>query len=120
MTVMKRFIITAAAAMAVAGALASDPQFPGGTDALNKYLTSNMQYPEAAAHNGIEGVVTVECAIKPDGSVGTIKIVRMIDPDLEQEAIRLVKNMPAWTPAEQNGSAVEAVVTIPVTFTLPD
>lgn len=100
--------------------MASDPQFPGGTDALNQYITSNIHYPETAARNGIEGVVTVECAIKTDGSVGTIKIVRMIDPDLEQEAIRLMKNMPAWTPAEQNGTAVEAVVTIPVTFTLPD
>lgn len=117
---MKRFLIGAAALVTALGAAASDPQFPGGETALNEYIVANMKYPEAAARNGIEGVVTVECAIKADGTVGTIKIVRMIDPDLEQEAIRLVKNMPAWTPAEQNGTPVDATVTIPVTFILPE
>ena len=117
---MKKTILVAAALATAIAASASEPSFPGGTTALNEYLVANMQYPPSAERNGIEGVVTVECAIKPDGSIGTIKIVRMIDPDLEQEAIRLVKNMPAWTPAEQNGTAVEATVTIPVTFTLPE
>lgn len=87
---------------------------------MQKYIESHMQYPEASKQNGIEGVVNVECTIKADGTVGTIKIVRMVDPDLEQEAIRLVKNMPAWTPATKGGAPAESTVTIPVTFTLPE
>lgn len=118
---MKKLILSIAAACAIFGAVAATtPTFPGGESALKDYISTNMKYPETAARNGIEGVVTVECTIKSDGSVGTIKIVRMIDPDLEQEAIRLVKNMPAWTPANNNGSPVEATVTIPVTFILPE
>lgn len=117
---MKRSILTAVTVAATLTAFAGAPQFPGGEQALNQYISENMKYPETAARNGIEGVVTVECAIKADGSVGTIKIVRMIDPDLEQEAIRLMKNMPAWKPADQNGTPVDAIVTIPVTFILPE
>lgn len=117
---MKKIILTATLLTASLTALASDPQYPGGESALNTYISQNMQYPAIAIQNGIEGVVTVEFTVRPDGSVGTIKIVRMIDPDLEQEAIRLVKNMPAWTPAERNGTPVEANVTIPITFTLPE
>ncbi|MDE6009873.1 MAG: energy transducer TonB [Muribaculaceae bacterium] len=117
---MKKFILSIAATMALMASAATVPTFPGGEKALQTYLSSNMHYPEAAARNGIEGVVNVECTIKADGTVGPIKIVRMIDPDLEQEAIRLVKNMPAWTPADKNGAPVDATVTIPVTFVMPE
>ena len=97
----------------------SNPSFPGGEEALTQYIESNLSYPTAALDNGIEGVVNVAFAVKPDGSIGSIKITRMIDPDLEQEAIRLVKNMPAWTPADKAGTPVEAVVTLPIKFSLP-
>ena len=119
---MKRFLISAILTAAVSSSVvaADQPSFPGGEKALQEYIDSNMQYPAAAIQNGIEGVVNVECTIKSDGSVGTIKIVRMIDPDLEQEAIRLVKNMPAWSPATKDGAAVEATGTVPVTFSLPE
>ena len=97
----------------------SNPSFPGGEEALTKYIESNLSYPAAALDNGIEGVVNVAFAVKPDGSIGSIKITRMIDPDLEQEAIRLVKNMPAWTPADKECTPVEAVLTLPIKFSLP-
>lgn len=114
------FPILASLSMALTASAAATAQFPGGESALNEFIAANMKYPEPAARNGIEGVVTVECVVKADGSIGTIKIVRMIDPDLEQEAIRLVKSMPAWTPADNNGSPVDSSVTIPITFTLPE
>lgn len=102
--------------VALAGSV---PEYPGGRDALNDYLTKNLKYPAAAQSNGIEGVVDVSFTVKADGSIGAIKIVRMVDPDLEQEAIRLVKGMPAWTPADNNGQPVDAQTQVQIKFTLP-
>ncbi|MBD5358897.1 MAG: energy transducer TonB [Bacteroides sp.] len=97
---------------------ADKPTFPGGDEALKTYLSDNMKYPSAAKANGVEGVVNVGFMVKADGSIGSIKIIRMVDPDLEQEAIRLVKNMPAWTPADKNGAPVDALAEVAVPFVL--
>lgn len=117
---MKTTILTLAAALGVTtGALAVTPaSFPGGKDAEKEYIEKNLQYPQAAKDNGIEGVVAVIFTVKPDGSIGNIKIKRMIDPDLESESIRLVKLMPAWIPANDNGTPVESTAEVDVTFTL--
>lgn len=118
---MKKLIaaLTLTAGIAFSAAADSAPSFPGGQEALNTYIENNLKYPQAAKDNGIEGIVNVSFSVKADGSIGSIKIVRMIDPDLEQEAIRLVKNMPAWTPAEKGGAAVDELVTLPIKFNLP-
>lgn len=97
---------------------ASVPVFPGGDTALTAYISENMQYPASAKDNGIEGVVSVVFVVRADGSIGNIKIKRMVDPDLESEAIRLVKNMPKWTPADRDGSAVESPAEVEIQFTL--
>ena len=97
---------------------AENPTFPGGDEALNAYIAQNLKYPPTAKENGIEGVVNVSFTVNPDGSIGSIKIVRMVDPDLEQEAIRLVKNMPAWTPADSNGQPVPAQATVAIPFSM--
>lgn len=98
---------------------ATEPQYPGGKEALDKYLTTNIKYPQTAIDNGIEGVVDVAFIVKADGSIGSIKIVRMVDPDLESEAIRLVKGMPSWIPAEENGSPVDSQTQVDINFVLP-
>ena len=104
----------------VVSAFADAPaQFPGGKEAMDSFIKSHIQYPAAAKDNGIEGVVNVSFVVNTDGSIGTIKIVRLIDPDLEQEAIRLVKTMPAWTPAEKGGAPEKSTVEIPIVFELP-
>lgn len=117
---MKRFISTiiAAAGITLAALAADTPQYPGGEEAMNAFIAENLQYPAAAKANGIEGVVQVSFLVKADGSIGSIKIVRMIDPDLEQEAIRLVKTMPKWTPADKNGTPVDANATVTIPFSL--
>ena len=118
---MKKILLSLIALCGFAAAQAdSAPAFPGGEAALNDYIAANLKYPATAMRNGIEGVVNVEFMVQPDGSIGTIKIQRMVDPDLEQEAIRLVKNMPAWPPAEKGGAAVAEPVVVPVNFTLPE
>lgn len=118
---MKKAILSAIFAVASFAALAgATPTYPGGEEALNTYLTENMKYPQMAIDNGIEGTVEVSFTVKSDGSIGAIKIVRMVDPDLEQEAIRLVKGMPAWTPADKDGNPVDAPATVKIVFTLPE
>lgn len=117
---MKKFLLFTAGLLFGAVAFAGPkPEYPGGDSALQSYLSSNMKYPQSAIDNGIEGIVDVAFTVKADGSIGAIKIVRMVDPDLESEAIRLVKNMPAWTPADKNGQPVDAQTQVQVNFVLP-
>lgn len=116
---MKKMILGLMLAIGIsASAAVVPPSYPGGKDAMNTYLTENMKYPEMAKQNGIEGVVSVIFTVKADGSIGNIKIKRMVDPDLESEAIRLVKGMPSWKPATDNGTAVDAPAEIDVNFNL--
>lgn len=95
-------------------------QYPGGVPALKEYLDTNLKYPEAAASNCIEGVVQVEFNVKPDGTLDQFAIVRLIDPDLETEAMRLAKGMPAWQPATVNGKPVDSKSQIQVVFSLSE
>ncbi|MBO4966233.1 MAG: energy transducer TonB [Muribaculaceae bacterium] len=118
---MKKFTLILAslllATLSVSAAVVP-PSYPGGEEAMQKFIKENLKYPEMSKEMGIEGVVNVQFTVKADGSIGSIKIVRMIDPDLEQEAIRLVKTMPSWTPATDNGSPVDATATVAIPFTL--
>ncbi len=121
--IMKKYLIASAAAamIAISASAQSPAAYPGGEASLQEYVSENLTYPATAKANGIEGIVTLEVTILPDGTVGPIKIKTLIDPDLEQEAIRLAKSMPAWTPAtDASGRAVASTVTIPVTFSLGD
>lgn len=112
-------MILAGIGMSFAVYAGDTPEYPGGKEALDSYIAENLKYPAAAAANGIEGTVDVAFMVYANGSIGTIKIVRMIDPDLEAEAIRLVKGMPAWTPADKNGTPVEAPAQVQINFVLP-
>lgn len=112
------FLLTMLIGYAVSVMAADVPQYPGGEKALNEYIASTLKYPAAAKENGIEGVVNVSFTVNLDGTIGAIKIVRMVDPDLEQEAIRVVKGMPKWEPATKNGQPVAATATVAVPFTL--
>lgn len=117
---MKKILLTLGCVAAfAAGALALTPaSFPGGADAQQQYIQINLKYPQTAKDNGIEGVVAVIFTVKADGTIGNIKIKRMVDPDLENEAIRLVKQMPAWEPAIDNGKPVESTAEVDIPFTL--
>ena len=94
------------------------PTFPGGMGALMQWLSKNLQYPTIAAENGIQGKVIVKFVVEKDGSVSGVKVVRGVDPSLDREAERVIKNMPAWVPGKQNGSAVRCNFNVPVTFKL--
>lgn len=94
------------------------PQFPGGDAALLKYISSHIQYPAMAAEQGVEGRVTLQFVVTKNGSVGEVKVVRSLSPECDNEAKRVVKGLPKFTPGRQNGQAVNVWYTLPVTFKL--
>ncbi len=93
--------------------------FPGGTDKLMEYLAMNIRYPESAMKESRSGRTIVGYTIGADGSIYNIKILKSSSPDLDEEAIRVVKKMPNWTPAMRNGKAIETEFALPVNFRLP-
>ena len=95
-----------------------DPQFPGGQAALLKWVTDHIKYPAVAQENGIQGRVTVQFVVTKNGTVGQVKVVRGKDPDLDKEAIRVVKSLPKFTPGKMNGHPVNVWYTLPITFRL--
>ena len=96
------------------------PRFPGGDAELMEYINKNIVYPELAAKQRIQGRVVVKFVVKSDGSIGDIVIVRSKDPDLDKEAVRVVKSLPAFIPGRMNGQPVNVWFTLPVNFKLPE
>lgn len=94
------------------------PSFPGGQGALMAWLKDNIKYPVVAAENGIQGKVIVQFVVGKNGSISNVKVLRSVDPSLDKEAVRVVSNMPNWTPGKQNGASVNVRFTLPVTFRL--
>ncbi len=97
----------------------SMPEFPGGQQALFKYLSENVKYPVIAQKNGIQGRVICQFVVNKDGSIVDVEVVRSGgDPSLDKEAIRVIKSMPKWKPGKQRGKAVRVKYTVPVNFKL--
>ncbi len=94
------------------------PEFPGGMEAMMKFLQMNIQYPANAAKNNVEGRVVLQFVIEKDGQIGDIKIARSVDPELDAEALRVVKSMPNFIPGRHNGKAVAVWYNIPISFKL--
>lgn len=94
------------------------PQFPGGQEVLLKYLAANIKYPASAVKAKKQGRVIVTFIIQKDGSVAKARIARSVDPELDAEALRIVKAMPNWTPGTQDGKPVNVKYIIPVNFSL--
>ena len=96
----------------------SEPEFPGGMEALYKYLAQNIKYPQLARENGITGKVYVTFVVEKDGSIANPRILRDIGGGCGAEAIRVVKAMPKWSPGKQRGKAVRVQFNLPVNFNL--
>ena len=116
----KKYLLASIAMCASFGYASAEatPTFPGGEGALKKYVEENTRYPEIAKENGVEGIVMVSFMVMTDGSLQELKIMKFVDPDLEKEALRVVGGMPAWIPAEKDGSPVEAPANVTVPFVL--
>jgi len=96
----------------------SMPQFPGGESALFHYLGENVRYPAAAEDEGVGGVVGVTFVIELDGSLTEVKVVEGVRPDIDREALRVIKAMPTWRPAICQGAPCRSQFNLPVRFTI--
>ena len=96
----------------------SMPTFPGGMGALMKYLAENIKYPPLAKESGIQGRVFINFVVEPDGSISNVKVLRGIGGGCDEEAVRVVQNMPKWSPGKQRGKPVRVSYNLPVKFTL--
>ena len=94
------------------------PEFPGGMVEMMKWITKNLKYPQAAQRQKIQGKVVVAFIIGKDGTVSETKVVKSIDPLLDNEALRVVRMMPKWKPGEDKGKPCMTYFSIPVVFKL--
>ena len=94
------------------------PEFPGGMKALMQYLQRSIRYPAICQQQGIQGRVIVQFVVEVDGSITDVQVLKRINPHLDKEAVRVISNMPKWTPAMQRGENVRVRFTLPVSFRL--
>lgn len=94
------------------------PEFPGGEDALIKYLSKNLNYPDSALRAGVQGKVYISFTVKKDGSITNASVLRGIGAGCDEEALRVIRNMPEWIPGRQRGREVDVLFTIPIVFKL--
>jgi protein TonB len=97
------------------------PVFPGGQTALETYITNSIDYPQDAIDNNVEGTISVQFAIDEDGKVSNAKAVgKKLGYGLEEEAVKIVSQMPKWTPGKVNGKNVKEWYTIPITYKIDE
>ena len=96
------------------------PEFPGGQDAMMQYVQSNLKYPQTAKNKEIQGKVYIEFVVSRTGEIVDVKVLRGVTgaPELEEEAVRVIKAMPKWNPGVQNGKTVPVYFKLPISFTL--
>lgn len=94
------------------------PEFPGGIAALHAYLYENIEYPRMAREAGISGIVYLSFVVGTDGKLSDISVLRGVGGGCTEEAIRVVKAMPAWKPGIQRSKAVKVKMTLPISFKL--
>ncbi|RWY49188.1 M56 family metallopeptidase [Mucilaginibacter gilvus] len=94
------------------------PGFPGGNVACAKYLQTSIKYPVEARKNKVQGRVITSFVVMKDGNIGDVKVLNGIGYGADEEAVRVIKNMPKWYPGMQNGRPVNVKYTLPIAFTL--
>ena len=94
------------------------PSFPGGISGLRTYLNQNIRYPAEAQENCVQGRVVVSFVVGKDGHISDVTVLRSVDPSLDKEAVRVIRNMPRWTPGKQGGEPVRVRYNVPVSFRL--
>lgn len=94
------------------------PSFSGGISGLRTYLNQNIRYPAEAQENCVQGRVVVSFVVGKDGHISDVTVLRSVDPSLDKEAVRVIRNMPRWTPGKQGGEPVKVRYNVPVSFRL--
>ncbi|MBN2637934.1 MAG: energy transducer TonB [Bacteroidales bacterium] len=99
-------------------AVQKKPTFPGGEATLMNYLSSHINYPELARETGVQGKVYLKFVVEPNGKISNVEVIRGIGAGCDEEAIRVVKNMPRWNPGMQMGKPVRVAFSLAVNFRL--
>ena len=94
------------------------PMFMGGSDAMNTFISTTMRFPDDAFARRAQGLVVYTFVVETDGRISNIRPVRVVDPSLDAEALRIIQAMPPWQPAEHRGLLVRAEATVPMFFTI--
>jgi len=94
------------------------PEFPGGFGEFSKYLQKNVEYPDLAMETNTQGKVYVKFLVRKDGSTDQVSIIRGIGAGCDEEAVRVIKSVPKWSPGMQMGKPVNVWYTLPVNFQL--
>ncbi len=94
------------------------PEFPGGTEALLKYISERLKYPESSAKKGIQGKCMVRFMVTKKGNVKKVKVITHLDDDCDREAIRVIKSLPKFIPGRNAGKPKDVWLNIPVIFVL--
>jgi TonB family protein len=94
------------------------PVFPGGEEALMKFISGNVKYPDEAKKDRLAGKVFVSFVIDEKGNVADVKVLRGVHPLLDKESMRVISAMPVWQPGKEKGKAVKVQYTIPIQFAL--
>ena len=95
-----------------------DPSFPGGDVACMKWLSENVKYPAEAVEKGIKGKVIVQFVVTKDGKITDAEVARSVDPLLDAEALRAIRSMPDWEPAQRDGQNIAVKYSLPIAFSL--
>lgn len=96
------------------------PEFPGGVEALRKYLNANILYPKKAVYDGTEGIVVVRFVVSETGKLEDMEVIATVSKEVDEEALRVIKAMPEWTPGKNNVHLVAVQITLPINFELSD
>jgi len=96
----------------------TEPEYPGGIEAMNKFIKTNIFYPEEAKKNGEQGNVYVEFVVNASGSVTDVKVVKSVSPLLDAEAVRVISMMPNWKPGTHDGKPCSIRYTVPIIFSI--
>ncbi len=94
------------------------PEFKGGANAFGRFLSNNINYPLEAKQRGIQGRVLLSFVIEKDGSLADIKVLQSVFPQIDAEAVRVIRQSPKWNPGLQHGVPVKVSYTMPINFTL--
>ncbi|MCL2436170.1 MAG: M56 family metallopeptidase [Lentimicrobiaceae bacterium] len=94
------------------------PEPVGGMETMYKFLQGNLKYPQSARDKGITGQIIIEFVVEKDGSINDVKVIKGVDPELDAEAVRVIKMMPKWNPGMQDGQPVRTFYQIPIRFSI--
>ena len=92
------------------------PEFPGGMDCLIEYFENNVRLPECVQNGEVQGKSVIECVVEVDGELENFKVIKSLNKECDEEALRVLKTMPRWRPGRMRGKPIKVKYTIPVQF----